>query len=267
MRQSTIETIKRLNDEHIQVYLGTQDNVLPINPPNSSIPHLDTNNKLSYSLEYFDLMTVTLLVNKLPSVTSHISANLASLIMRLACDGIVQGGILPEKTAEELTTAVMYNTKPNPMQLYQYLNFILTYEHTVLPDWFYYTLLMWVYCNSEASVDDIEVDKLYVWMIHNHNLIKFSDYNDDRRHDALKVKNKFVRIIKIWLKNSENMEQDESIYYILDMLRTTSTIILATLISRSCKWATLKEVGSEMLGYQLTKYQTKVNKNYVHLKR
>ena len=263
MRQDCITKLKELNEEYIARYLGTSHIPNPLQQSSSPIPHLDTATTPKLDLEYYDLMIVNLLMRRHYTVECKLTANMAELVATMAQEGLVQSGVMDNHNAERFCYALTHNKIPERSLMWQYMAYLERYDHNVLPFWFYYTLLLWMFVESKHFNHTPTRSRYFVGAIHNYGLTQFTDYQADHTHDVFDVREKLLRLIYLILKDKKYEEDTETMMlHIVDSLRIFSTITFAALLSRSCTWAIFKPIGGEVLHQRLVEHQSVVNEDY-----
>ena len=263
MRQECITKLQQLNDEYIARYLGTSHVPNPLKANNSPIPHIDTANEPKCDLEYYDLMIVNLLMHRHYTVECKLTANIAEIVSTMAQEGLTRSGVMSEHDAERFCYALTHNMMPEHCLMWQYLSYLERYDHTVLPYWFYYTLLLWVFVESKHFNHTPKRSRYFVGVIHNYGLTEFTDYNADHTHDVFDVREKMLRLVYLHLKDKRYEEDTKALMLqIVDSLRVFSVVTFAALLSRSCTWAIFKPIGGEVLHQRLVEHQSVVNEDY-----
>ena len=243
-------------------YLGTSHVFSPNVPIVEVVWGLDDKNTTEYDLEYYDLVIANILLSRHRDIKCEHSATMAELITRMGYEGLIRLGILNHSAAVEFCNSFATHHQPKPMHLYQYINWILRFDETVVPYWFYYTLLMFAFTNSKRYGATPYRSRTHVGCIHQYGLTKFTDYVADRKHDVLAIRDKIKRVI-IPAIQDERYESDTG--YLVDSLREFSIIMFAALLSRSCKWNEFKQLGLEVLGQKLIEHQNVVDQHYKNL--
>lgn len=267
MNKAIIDKVTLLNHQFIEQFLGSSHEHEEVVAPSSVIPSLDTNNISKYDFDYFDLMVANILLERHQDVRYTLSANLAEIITRMAYEGIRRMKIFADPVTYRFCNDIALHRIPRSAYIYQYLNFVLRYQYNVLPFWFYYTLLLWGFIETEKFNHTAYRSRMYVGFIHNCCSIKFSDHRSDRCHDVLKVKEKMSRLILSCMKDPR-FENDEQalIAYIVDSLRIFSVIILSALMSRSCdSWPIFRALGNEVMTQRLIEHQSVIDASYQQL--
>lgn len=266
MNNDIVKTLTSLNSDYIPRFLANSHEHENVVEPSSDIPGLDKNNVTKLGMDYYDLMIANILLKRHHDVKCDLSSNIAEIITRMAYEGIRHMNIMDEVSAYKLCNDIALHKIPRRSLMYQYLNFILRYEHTVLPYWFYYTLLLWAFVDTKQYAHTMYRSRIFVGIIHGCCLTKFSDYKADRNHDVFDVKEKLLRVISA-CANDKRFENDYDGYisYMVDSLRIFSTIILSILMSRSCEWKTFTLLGNEVMTQQLLEHQKVIDVSYKSL--
>lgn len=263
MKQDCVIKLKEYNTQYIARYLGTSHIPNTLNIPNSPIPHMDNASEPKCDIEYYDLMMINLLMRRHYTVECTLTANMAELVATMAKDGLMKLEIMSEKAADRFCYALTHNMIPSHNLVYQYVAFLERYDHRVLPYWFYYTLLLWSFVESEHFDHTSSRSRFFVGVIHNCGLTQFTDYQADRTHDVFDIREKLLRLTYMILRDKQfERDSDTMIRYLIDSFRIFSIIIHAALISRSCNWSIFKPIGAEVLHQRLVEHQSVVNEEY-----
>lgn len=263
MNNEIVTTITKLNTDYIPRFLANSHEHEEVVESSSTIPALDENNVTKYGLDYYDLMIANLMLKRHYHVKCKLTANIAEIITRMAYEGLRHLNIMPDHQAYAFCNDIALHRTPKRTSMYQYLNFVLKYEHNVLPYWFYYTLLLWAFIDTKQYTHTNYRSRVYVGIIHGCCLTKFTDYNADHTHDVFDIKEKLSRLILSCTRDTR-FEKDYEGYikYMVDSLRIFSTIVLSILLSRSCTWPGLKQLGNEVMTQRLLEHQKVIDMSY-----
>ena len=268
MREDCITKLKQLNDDLITKYLGTSHVPNVIQPCDSPIPHVNDTVVPTCGVEYYDLMIVNLLMYRHYSVTCTLTANIAEIVANMAQEGLVRTNVMTLEEATIFTTDIVHNRIPKRSLMWKYLSFIERYDHNVLPYWFYYTLLLWVFVDSKRFDNSPTLSRYFVGLIHCYGLTQFTDHNADRNHDVFDVREKLLRLIYLIMKDERYEDNTETmILHLIDSLRVFGIITFSSILSRSCIWNIFKPIGAEVLHQRLVEHQSVVNMDYKQYNR
>ena len=263
MKQECIDKLKEYNNSYIARYLGISHIPNTLDTSESQIPHIDTRDKPICDLDYYDLMMINLLMYRHYTVECSFTANIAEIVATMAQEGLVKMNVMSSYDAKEFCYALTHNRIPSYNLIYQYIAFLERYNHTVLPYWFYYTLMLWAFVESKHFNHTSSRSRYYVGVIHNYGLTPFTDYQADRNHDVFDIREKIIRLVYMVFRDKKyEKDSDTMILHLIDSLRIFSIITFAALISRSCKWSIFKPIGGEVLHQRLVEHQLVVNEEY-----
>lgn len=263
MNNELITKLIQLNNEYIPNFLASSHEKEYVVEPSSEIPALDENNVTKYGLDYYDLMLVNILTNQNYTIKCNLTANIAEIISRIAYEGLRHMHIFDDKTAYEFCNDIALHRIPKRALMYQYLNFILRYKFNVLPYWFYYTLMLWAFIDTKTFPNTAYRSRMFVGIIHNCCLTKFTDYKADHTHDVFDIKDKLVRLIHSCISDKRfEKDYEGCIAYMVDSLRVFSVIVFSILISRSCEWNEFRALGNEVMTQRLLEHQKVIDISY-----
>ena len=264
MNNEILNKIRVLNSEYMPRYLASSHILTAVEPQSEFVRGLDTNNTTQYGNDYYDLMIANVLLHRHLNVKCTLTANMAELITRMGYEGLTKLGIFEHRQAVEFCNALALHRVPKPSLMYQYITWIVRYEETVLPYWFYYTLLMFAFTDTKHYKNKPYRSRVYLGCIHSYGLTKFTDYNADHKHDVFNVRDKLNRVLSAIMRDEEYKEELD-MGYVVDSIRVFSVIVFASLLSRSCEWPEFKQIGREVMCQRLMEHQRVVDTHYTNL--